>query len=545
MRLIDGSVRHTWPLIVACSAILGMTPSAHADRFIFNHEHVLGTSLEIQVEAANPEAGARAEARVLKEIDRLAQIYSSYDKSSELSHWQGKVGQPTQISPELFEVLEACEKWQRLSHGAFNPAVQGLTRLWSDAEKHGQLPFQNQLSDVVAQIQQPQWTLSADRTATRQMDSPLNFNAIAKGAIIDRACAIAYGKPADASVFGILVCIGGDLSVQGDIVQPIHVVNPANDAVNAPSLATIHLRNRGLATSGSYRRGFRIGGEWYSHILDPRNGQPVGHIASATVVANTAAEADALATIFSVLTPTESATLAGALPGVEYLLVQKDGLQIPSPGWNELKEPQLFRLAASASEQLALAGEKPVEKPTDQTKEKPAAKNAAGNLLELAVQFELDKPMGRRYRRPYVAIWLENADEFPVRTALLWMQTKQPGPRWHRDLLRWYRNEGVRKKADGKDLIATVSGATRDAGAYKAIFDGKDDFGKPLPAGKYTLFIEVAREHGTYQLIRHSMTLGTAPIAEVKLKPNVEIKSASVEYRVAAPAPDSAKPDGK
>ena len=113
------------------------------------------------------------------------------------------------------------------------------------------------------------------------------------------------------------------------------------------------------------------------------------------------------------------------------------------------------------------------------------------------------------------------------------MQTKQPGPRWHRDLLRWYRNDAVRKLADKRDLIGTISGATRGSGQYKAVFDGKDDAGQLLPAGKYTLFIEVAREHGTYQLIRHPLTLGTEPIAETKLKSNVEIQSASVEYRPA------------
>ena len=47
---------------------------------------------------------------------------------------------------------------------------------------------------------------------------------------------------------------------------------------------------------------------------------------------------------------------------------------------------------------------------------------------------------------------------------------------------------------------------------YKAVFDGRDDSGKALKPGKYTLYIEAAREHGTYQLIRHPLTLGKDPI---------------------------------
>ena len=54
--------------------------------------------------------------------------------------------------------------------------------------------------------------------------------------------------------------------------------------------------------------------------------------------------------------------------------------------------------------------------------------------------------------------------------------------------------------------------------------------------------VEVAREHGTYQLIRQSLSLGAEPIPETKLKTNVEIKSASFECREAAPAKSS---DGK
>jgi thiamine biosynthesis lipoprotein len=62
------------------------------------------------------------------------------------------------------------------------------------------------------------------------------------------------------------------------------------------------------------------------------------------------------------------------------------------------------------------------------------------------------------------------------------------------------------------------------------VWDGKDDHGKPVPAGEYAINIEAAREHGTYQLIRKPVTPASKPFAE-EFKGNVEIKSASVEYR--------------
>ena len=87
-----------------------------------------------------------------------------------------------------------------------------------------------------------------------------------------------------------------------------------------------------------------------------------------------------------------------------------------------------------------------------------------------------------------------------------------------------------RKRHDKKELLFTIARPTRQAGKYKVIWDGKDDHGKPLPAGEYTISIEAAREHGTYQNIRKQVTLSDKPFTE-ELKGNVEIRSASIEYR--------------
>jgi thiamine biosynthesis lipoprotein ApbE len=515
-------------LVVAISCL---APSASAENFSFFHEHVLGTSLEIQLEASDSQSAEVAEQRILAEIERLAKIFSSYQSDSEFSRWQNSFETPVPVSPELREVLAASAAWQEESHGALNPAVEKLSQLWKQGEARQAVPTAAELSQAVAAIQTPQWHLDPIAgTATRLARGPLSLNALAKGDILDRACSVARKT---AGVQGALVCLGGDMRVSGDLARPVHVVDPANDAVNAAPVATIHVHERGLATSGGYRRGVSIQGQWYSHILDPRSGRSVDHVASATVVAATARDADALATIFSVLSPAETVQFAAARPDVEYLLITPDGKKISSPGWSDLEQPGLFRLTAAARTQLAQADAADSSKPESKADET--------QLLELMVNFELARPEGSQYRRPYVAIWLEDADEFPVKTALLWMQTKQPGPRWHRDLLRWYRNDAVRKLADKRDLIGTVSGATRGPGKYKAVFDGKDDAGNALPPGKYTLFIEVAREHGTYQLIRQPLTLGAEPIAETKLKNNVEVESASFEYR----HPASTKPDGK
>jgi len=148
----------------------------------------------------------------------------------------------------------------------------------------------------------------------------------------------------------------------------------------------------------------------------------------------------------------------------------------------------------------------------------------------LHVWFQLDRPTGSNYRRPYLAVWLEDADGFPVKTAVLWWQTEQPGPRWHRDLTRWYRNDRMRKLVEKTNLVDGISGATRGPGDYETHFDGTDNEGNPLSPGKYTLCIEAARENGTYKIIRKRLQWGTEPIEKTDLEGNIEIAQAAFEF---------------
>ncbi len=130
-------------------------------------------------------------------------------------------------------------------------------------------------------------------------------------------------------------------------------------------------------------------------------------------------------------------------------------------------------------------------KAADSTKAK--AKAAAGPVwnkeYELVVNFEINQPDAEtgRYRRPYVAIWAEDKDGTSVRTMSLWVSMGGAGPfQWLPDLKRWYAGDQERKRRDKKELLFTVARPTRPPGKYKVIWDGKDDRGKPVPAGEYT-----------------------------------------------------------
>jgi thiamine biosynthesis lipoprotein len=164
----------------------------------------------------------------------------------------------------------------------------------------------------------------------------------------------------------------------------------------------------------------------------------------------------------------------------------------------------------------------------------PAAARVAGpkwdDRFELAVDLEIAAQQGGRYHRPYVAVWVEDAAGKPVRTLSAWVNTSGRGPRYIRELRRWLSAERDQQAAGGPDLVATVSSATRLPGQYTVTWNGRDDRGNVVEQGTYRVVIEAAREHGTYQLMQHELTLATTPVA-ADLPGNQEIGRARVEYR--------------
>ena len=115
-----------------------------------------------------------------------------------------------------------------------------------------------------------------------------------------------------------------------------------------------------------------------------------------------------------------------------------------------------------------------------------------------------------------------------MRTLALWFDKE----RWLPDLKQWYRDERLRALAEGNDITASVSSATRPPGKYSLKWDGKDQNGKPVKAGRYTVCIEAAREHGTYQVIRQEVDFNGKP-QQFQLPGNIEVASAALDYRKA------------
>jgi hypothetical protein len=311
----------------------------------------------------------------------------------------------------------------------------------------------------------------------------------------------------------LVVNIGGDLVVRGDWRDTVEVSDPKSDAENGVPIARLVIRDRAVATSGDYRRGFEVGGRHYSHIVDPRTGMPADQIISSTVIAQSPEQAGALATALSVLTPEESSRLIASMPGVEYLLVRKDGERIVSTGWSAYE-------AMPASHATAL---RPVAD-YEQVAARPGA-SQWDPKFELTITIELKLIEGYRVHRPYVAAWIEDEGHAPVRTIVLWFGKYK----YLQELRAWSREESMRSVSEDTHVMNSVSSATRPPGKYTFNWDGRDDFGNLVKAGKYTVMIEAVREHGSYQLMHQEIDFNGSP-KQFQFPGDVEIASASLDY---------------
>jgi len=471
--------------------------------FAFHHEGVLGTSLDLQIAAADAQQASAAEAAVLAEIERMRKILSTYDPASEISKLNA-AGGTVRCSQELIDVLVGYDWWNAKSGGAYNGHLGDLIRVWRAAEQAGVLPDAATLQRTVAALRVPAWKIDAvAKTITRTTAQPINVDSLGKGYIIGKAAAVARAKAPQ----GFLINIGGDIYAGGRAWK-VGVANPKSSADNSPPLTEVTLKDFAISTSAAYERGYTIAGKRYSHIFDPRTGYPAAATASATVIASNNAVANALATTLCVLRPDEGLAFAKTIPGVECLIVAPDGRQLRTANFAKLE------------------ARPPTATVTPQTAKSGAWPNGFQVTLALTLKTPTAGGGGKqRVKRPYVAVWIEDADGKRVRTVAVWGNQRKYMP----DLREWWK-----VAREDEQWAASITRATRSAGSHRIAWDGLDDKGGPLPAGTYTVVLEVNREHGTYCIERGTIACAKTA-AQGKIPASAEFAEAQVTFGPAAP----------
>jgi thiamine biosynthesis lipoprotein len=279
---------------------------------------------EISLNAGEHEDGSEAALAALDRIEEIESQLTIYRDTSEVAHINQRAAeQAVQVEPRLLDLLATAVRLSAETAGAFDITSGPLTKIWGFYRRNGAIPAACELSNAMQSVGSRFLALDADRRTIQflRRGMELNLGAIGKGYALDRAAE----NMAAAGVNNFLIH-GGQSSVLARGSRGLSAGGGWSVGIGHPlkpdrRLAEVWLRDRALATSGASHQFFRHQGKRYGHILDPRTGWPAEGVLSSTVLAPTAAEADALSTAFYALGVAETVRWCREHPSIGALLV--------------------------------------------------------------------------------------------------------------------------------------------------------------------------------------------------------------------------------
>ncbi|MEL0084151.1 MAG: FAD:protein FMN transferase [Gammaproteobacteria bacterium] len=300
-------------------------PEYKATHFVF------GTLVEFTVYGSDAETARATIAEIGRDFRDFHHHWHAWQpgKLTRLAN-QLVDGQPHVLDPSLVPIFEQSIDLERRSEGLFNPAIGKLIALWgfhNDDPPAGPPPDAAQIARLVElapSMADLAMGLSAAGSVTLRSSNratQFDFGGFAKGYAIERA----QQKLQAAGIVNSIINAGGDLCVTGQ-----HGERPWRVAIRHPVdwgvLADIARTDGECAmTSGNYERFREHNDRRYAHIIDPRSGWPVDHIASVTVIADDGGVADAAATALTVAGTQQWRSIATGMGLDQALLVDDQG----------------------------------------------------------------------------------------------------------------------------------------------------------------------------------------------------------------------------
>jgi FAD:protein FMN transferase len=281
----------------------------------------------------------RAAKAAFARIHQLNGILSDYDRASELSRLSAAspTSKPVPLSDPLWLVLSRSQRLAEQTAGAFDVTVGPYVRLWRRARRDKQMPSPERLAQARAAVGYKHLQLDS-KHCTAELLRPrmiLDLGGIAMGYAIDEALAVL----ASHGISRALVDGSGDIAAgesPPDAAGWRIGVAPLG-AEGTPSRYVL-LSRAALTTSGDAFQYVEIGGERYSHIVDPKTGLGLTTRTGVTIIAKDCITADSLATAVSVLGPQAGLKLVEKTAGAAALIVRATATKpeiIFSPGFNK------------------------------------------------------------------------------------------------------------------------------------------------------------------------------------------------------------------
>jgi thiamine biosynthesis lipoprotein len=254
----------------------------------------MGSPCEIQLFAKSRSFAKRIANKTIVDVQRLEKRYSRYRNDSFLSkiNRTAASGGHIRVDPETASLLNYAATCYAQSNGLFDITSGLLRQAWRFDRK--QLPDEAQIQRLLTCVGWHKLNWNPPLLEFPNPGMELDFGGIVKEYAVDRAAGICRS----AGIHHGVVNLGGDIHIigpRGDGAPwRIGIAHPRN---KSEVFQTLQLSQGAMASSGDYERCIEINGVRYGHVLNPKTGWPVAHLASVSVVGDLCVVAGSASTI--------------------------------------------------------------------------------------------------------------------------------------------------------------------------------------------------------------------------------------------------------
>ena len=251
--------------------------------------YVMGTLLEITLDAPSEESGRAWIRGAVAEARRLDAELSSFREDSALSALNLQAGAgPQLVPPDLFRILEQSMALSAATGGAFDVTVSPFVRLWQQTGDEGRRPSPGEIAEARRRVGYERVRLSSPDEVELPPGMAVELGGIGKGYAVDRMVEVLRREGARSALVNFggssIAALGPPEPAAG---WPVWIEHGA--ALEGP----LTLRDAALSTSATLGGSERLAERGIGHLIDPRSGRALEHEGQATVLAPTATEAEA------------------------------------------------------------------------------------------------------------------------------------------------------------------------------------------------------------------------------------------------------------
>ena len=254
-------------------------------------------------------------------------LFSRTSETGDVWRINHSSGQAVEVADETAELLRLSLYYAELSGGKFDITCGSVTSLWDFSAEQPSVPQADELAEALKYVGADRLSIDGN-TVMAEQETQVDLGGIAKGYIADRLADYLRSR----NVENAVINLGGNVIVLGDKYGEqynVGVQSPFDDSY----IGSLRVSDCSVVTAGTYQRGFESDGTYYHHILDLSTGMPADTgLEAVTVVTESSADGDALATLLFLLGEDEGMRLAQSLNGTEALFVSSNGTVTTTDG---------------------------------------------------------------------------------------------------------------------------------------------------------------------------------------------------------------------